>query len=129
MQKPNHVELKIDNLFELMNVFVKKAVETKCFSNEEEDKIEKSMLFLNGKDTTFFSNPEEALNIIIKSFNIAQEKGRYNLMDAFNIVQIIMFIQNNLEKVKKQMNKTQEQDFDLTELTEPIPLKGRVVSL
>ena len=50
-------------------------------------------------------------------------------MDAFNIVQIIMFIQNNLEKVKKQMNKTQEQDFDLTELTEPIPLKGRVVSL
>jgi hypothetical protein len=83
---------------------------------------------------------------------MAQEKGKYNLMDAFNIVQLIIFIQNNLDKVKaivqvnikkqesvkeeeikpeskqtkKEIEKETNEEDELSELTEPIPLRGVV---
>lgn len=150
-EREQNVQLTVDNLFELMTIFMKKGIELKCFDSDYEKKLNNSMDFLNGKQTNVMI--EEALNVIIRGYNIVQEQGKYNLMDSFNIVQIIMFIQNNLDKVRekvelnikvKQQNeesvkgkakdeenvkgkeKEKNEEDDLSELTEPIPLKGVV---
>lgn len=147
------VELTIDNLFELMLVFTKKGIEAKCFDEGYEAQIKQCFEYFSGGEGSFI--PEDALNTVIKGYNIIQEKGKYNLMDAFNVVQLVFFVQNNLEKVKekislnKKQKKEQEekakaaetagkqkekevtttQEDDLSELTEPIPLKGKIVNI
>lgn len=147
-QTEKRVELTMDNLFELMSVFINKGVEAKCFDEQEENKIKQSFEYFSGIEHSVL--PENALNIVIKGYNCIQEKGKYNLMDAFNVVQLVFFIQNNLEKVKEKisLNQKQKQDQeqkagkekevekvketdegDLSELTEPIPLKGKIVSI
>lgn len=148
------VELTIDNLFELMFVFTKKGIDAKCFDEAYEEQIKQCFEYFSGDESSLV--PEDALNTIIRGYNITQEKGKYNLMDAFNVVQLVFFIQNNLEKVKEKilLNKKQKQEEkskaaedtakgkekevekektteedDLSELTEPIPLKGKIVSI
>lgn len=145
------VELTIDNLFELMLIFINKGIQAECFDEQFKNQIKQCFEYFNVGEGSF--TLEESLNTVIKGYNIIQEKGKYSLMDAFNVVQLVFFIQNNLEKIKekimlnkkqkedektkelekekvKQVEKVKEEDeYDLSELTEPIPLKGKIINI
>lgn len=158
-----NVQLTVDNLFEFMFVFTKKGIDAKVFDEQYENEVKQCFEYFSGAEFPLIT--ENALNIVVKGYNIIQEKGKYSLMDAFNVVQLVSFIQSNLEKVKEKIKlnkeqkdkgkgklteetnktennvtKTQEkgtqteqkdstEEDDLSELTEPIPLKGKIVNI
>ncbi len=134
------VSLTIDNLFDLMTIYINKNLNSKCLEPEFEEKLKEATEYIKGKDVQNMT-VEDSLNIIIKSYNIAQMSGKYTLNDAFNVVQLIMFIQQNLDKVKEKVNslgKTKEteekvenveKEDDLSDLIEPVPLKGKIVNI
>lgn len=145
-QAPQQVGLTIDNLFDLMFVYTEKALKAECFDKTLTESVVLSIKFLRGEPVENMKL-EDALNTVIKCYNVAQESGKYSLLDAFNIVQIVMFIQNNLTKVAEKMfanGKKKEEEppkalepekksassaSDLSDLMEPVPLRGKIVNI
>jgi hypothetical protein len=134
------VSLTIDNLFDLMSIYINKNLNSKCLEPDFEEKLKEATEYIKGKEIENMTI-EDSLNIIIKSYNIAQLSGKYTLNDAFNVVQLIMFIQQNLEKVKEKVKSlgkskeeksesviTEEKD-DLSDLIEPVPLKSKIINI
>jgi hypothetical protein len=142
-QQPQQVNLTIDNLFDLMNIYINKNLNSKCLEPEFENILKDATAYMYG---THIENMtvEDCLNIIIKSYNIAQTSGKYTLNDAFNVVQLIMFIQQNFDKVKEKIHslgkgkekeetvekvEKVEKEDDLSDLIEPVPLKGKIINI
>jgi hypothetical protein len=137
--QPQQVSLTIDNLFDLMNIYINKNLNAKCLEPEFENSLKDATAYMYGTPIENMTI-EDSLNIIIKSYNIAQLSGKYTLNDAFNVVQLIMFIQQNFDKVKEKIESLgkgkgkeekveKEENDDLSDLIEPVPLKGKIINI
>lgn len=125
------------NFLEILYNYVEKAQEKGCFSLDEAVEIKKGYDYLISQNNKEKEVILRSFNNLINSCQKGQLKGGiYNLQDAYNIFQIYLFIQNNIENLidfytlnKTTTNISQINDdvsADLTELSEPVPLSNIV---
>ena len=118
--------LNVSNFLQILYNYVEKAQEKGCFTLDEAVEIKKSYEYLtsNNKEHDVMLR---CFNNLINSCQKGQLKGGiYNLQDAYNIFQIYLFIQNNIENIINQQpsssSNLNENTDDLHELSEPVPL-------
>jgi ribosomal protein L6P/L9E len=124
------------NFLEILYNYVEKAQEKGCFSLDEAVEIKKGYEYLISQNNKEKEVILRSFNNLINSCQKGQLKGGvYNLQDAYNIFQIYLFIQNNIENLidfytlHKTTNISQIKDdvsTDLSELSEPVPLSNIV---
>lgn len=125
--QPQIVQLSKDNVLQLLYFYVDKAQSNGAFKDfEEAHQLKVSGAVCVEKQTVQGLSFEQALNNLVKAVHKGQEygKGTFNLNDASNIFQILLFIQQNKDQLHSQELKINSQD--LSELSEPVPLNNIV---
>ncbi len=134
-KQPEIVKLDESNAISLLGHYVERAQQVGSLDLNEASIVKNSLDVCLRKTQPINKNFtfEKCIDNLIKAVSKGQAKGgAYSLNDAHNIVQIITFIQQNIQslqngeieevKVQSSSNTSGNFDNDLSELSEPVPL-------
>jgi len=141
--QPQTIVLNEQNSVQILGQFVELAQQKGAFLLQEAEILKRAMdvLLLNAQDNDI--NPALAKNLLIQGVNKGQRHGSYSLQDAALLHKVVSFLSSTLpkevpvetsatpvESVEKQDEiafTSINEDDDLSDLAEPIPLRPKEV--
>lgn len=133
MQQENVITLDNSNSIKIIIQYVELAQQKGCFLLSEAELLKRAVDVCNSSSDPEINLPT-AKNLIIQGIVKGQQKGAYTLTDASLLHKVVTFIEANLNSPVTNettdqgvTENTSENDFDLSDLSDPIPLKPKEI--
>ena len=134
MTDPTVIQLNSENSFQFLVQYIELAQKAGAYELQESNILKRSIDVLISKVTDTEISEENAKLMVIRGILKGQKSGVYTLNDASLLHQVITFInkqpqeptqviQESIREVHKKLDEKEEtDDFDLSELSENVPL-------
>ena len=121
--QPQSITLDSKNSTEILSQFIDVANKNGTFTLSEADILNRARgVLLKGVQDKEI-NESTARNLFIQAITKGQSKGSYSLEEASILHQVCNYVTSNLQAPLPTPQPEQEQQDDLSELSDPVPLR------
>lgn len=131
------IQLDSKNSVQLLCQFVEMAQQKGAFLLQEAEVLKRAVDVAVNNASDKDIDLSNAMNLLIQGVQKGQRHGAYTLADAAAVHKVVQFIVSqsenpNVSQVKQSSNVTKsvqkkENDDDLSELSQPVPLKPKEI--
>jgi hypothetical protein len=124
--QPQSITLDSKNSIEILSQFIDVANKNGTFTLAEADILNRARgVLLKGTQDNEI-NESTGRNLFIQAITKGQSKGSYSLEEASILHQVCTFVSSNLQAPLPPVSQetTPETSDDLSELSDPVPLRG-----
>jgi hypothetical protein len=140
VENPAVITLNDNNTVEILSKYVEVAQQKGAFLLQEAEILKRACDVLLHNIVDQEINPDMAKQLLIQGAVKGQKHGAYTLNDASLLHKVVQFISNSLQSAAQpatqpaaqvpedsQTQESSEDNYDLSDLAEPIPLKPKEV--
>jgi len=129
--QPTVITLDNNNSVQILFNFIEMANKAGAYVLQEADILKRCKdVLLNGANDPELQNVQSR-QLLLQAIIKGQAKGAYTLDDAALLYKVCQFVQANIEASNTNISDNErrgvEKDDDLSSLSDPVPLKPRVV--